>query len=172
MGRLWPPPGGGMMVFLGSGPRGEGRARPMKVDSILKDKGRDVQTVGTDVSLVLAIHQLSTRGIGALVVSEDGRRVNGLFSEREVVRGLAKHGARLLDLRVGDVMARSVPVCSSQDTIRDVMAEMTRSRNRHLPVVDGGALCGLISIGDVVKHRLEELELESSVLRDAALRHR
>ena len=160
------------MVFLGSGPRGEGRASPMKVDSILKGKGRDVQTVGTDVSLVLAIHQLSTRGIGALVVSEDGRRVNGLFSEREVVRGLAKHGAGLLDLRVGDVMARSVPVCSSQDTIRDAMAEMTRSRNRHLPVVDGGALCGLISIGDVVKHRLEELELESSVLRDAALRRR
>ena len=144
----------------------------MKVESILKSKGRDVQTVASDLSLVLAVHQLSTRGIGALIVSEDGRRVDGLLSEREVVRGLAKHGAALLDLRVRDIMARTVPVCSSQDTIRDAMAEMTRSRNRHLPVVDDGALCGLISIGDVVKHRLEELELEALVLRDAALRHR
>ncbi len=143
----------------------------MKVESILKSKGRNVQTVASEVSLVLAVHQLSSRGIGALVVSDDGRRVDGLLSEREVVRGLAKHGTGLLDLRVRDVMARDVPVCSSQDTIREVMAEMTRSRNRHLPVVDDGALAGLISIGDVVKHRLEELELEALVLRDAALRH-
>jgi len=144
----------------------------MKVESILKSKGHDVQTVGSDLSLVLAVHKLSTRGIGALVVSEDGRGVDGLLSEREVVRGLAKHGSNLLDLRVHDVMARTVPICSSQDTIRSAMTEMTRSRNRHLPVVDDGALCGLISIGDVVKHRLEELELEALVLRDAALRHR
>ncbi len=144
----------------------------MKVESILKSKGRDVQIVGSEVSLVLAVHQLSSRTIGALVVSDDGRTLDGLLSEREIVRGLAKHGAALLDLRVRDVMLRHVPVCSSQDSIRDAMAEMTRSRNRHLPVVDGGALAGLISIGDVVKHRLEELELEALVLRDAALRHR
>ncbi|MFP5372867.1 MAG: CBS domain-containing protein [Actinomycetes bacterium] len=144
----------------------------MKVESILKSKGRDVQIVTPEVSLVLAVHQLSSRSIGALVVSHDGRAVDGLLSEREIVRGLARHGAALLDLRVRDVMLRDVPVCSSQDTIRDAMAEMTRSRNRHLPVVDGGALAGLISIGDVVKHRLEELELEALVLRDAALRHR
>ena len=144
----------------------------MKVESILKSKGRDVQIVGSEESLVLAVHLLSSRSIGALVVSGDGRAVDGLLSEREVVRGLAKHGAALLDLRVRDVMLRDLPVCSPQDTIRHAMAEMTRSRNRHLPVVDGGALAGLISIGDVVKHRLEELELEASVLRDAALRHR
>ncbi len=144
----------------------------MKVESILKSKGRDVETITAVESLVLAVHQLSTRGIGALVVSDDGRRVDGLLGEREVVRGLAKHGSRLLELRVFDVMARSVPVCSSQDTIRHAMAEMTRSRNRHLPVVDDGELAGLISIGDVVKHRLEELELEALVLRDAAIRHR
>ena len=144
----------------------------MKVESILKGKGHQVHTIGSDVSVVLALHELSSRAIGALVVSNDGRRVEGVVGEREVVRGLAKHGAHLLDLRVNDVMARSVPVCSSQDTIQHAMAVMTRSRNRHLPVVDGGALCGLISIGDVVKHRLEELELEAMVLRDAALRHR
>lgn len=144
----------------------------MKVESILKSKGREVHTVSSELAMVLAIHELSTRRIGALVVSEDGRAVEGLLTEREVVRGLAKHGAVLLDLRVRDVMARNVPLCSSQDTIRDAMAEMTRSRNRHLPVVDQGSLCGLISIGDVVKHRLEELELEALVLRDAALRRR
>ena len=144
----------------------------MKVESILKDKGRDVQTIGTTVSLVLAVHQLSTMGIGALVVSDDGRRVDGLLGEREVVRGLAKHNVGLLDLRVSEVMDRSPTICSPQDTIRHAMAEMTRTRNRHLPVVDGGVLCGLISIGDVVKHRLEELELEALVLRDVAIRHR
>jgi len=144
----------------------------MKVESILSGKGREVQTVGSEVSLVHAIHQLSSMGIGALVVSDDGRRVDGLLGEREVVRGLARHGAGLLDLRVHEVMARSVAICSPQDTLRHAMAEMTRTRNRHLPVVDDGALCGLISIGDVVKHRLEELELEALVLRDVAIRHR
>ncbi len=150
----------------------EGKRRNMKVEFILDRKGRDVQTIGAEASIVLALHELSSKGIGALVVSEDGRLVDGLVGEREVVRGLAKHGAGLLDLRVRDVMARSVTTCSSQDTIRHAMAEMTRSRNRHLPVVDGGALCGLISIGDVVKHRLEEVEMEALVLRDAAIRHR
>jgi CBS domain-containing protein len=144
----------------------------MKVESILKAKGRDVQTVGSSVSLELAVHQLSTMGIGALVVSDDGRRVDGLLGEREIVRGLAKHNVGLLDLQVHDVMDRSPTICSSQDTIRHAMEEMTRTRNRHLPVVDGGTLSGLISIGDVVKHRLEELELEASVLRDVAIRHR
>ena len=75
-------------------------------------------------------------------------------------------------MQVHEVMDRSPTICSSQDTIRHAMTEMTRTRNRHLPVVDDGALCGLISIGDVVKHRLEELELETLVLRDIAIRHR
>ena len=144
----------------------------MKVESILTGKGHDVQSVVSDLSLVLAIHQLSSKGIGALVVSDDGREVLGLLSEREVVRGLAKHGAHVLDLRVRDVMAKSVPVCSPDDSIQHVMEEMTRSRYRHLPVVGPSGLCGLISIGDVVKHRLEEMELETMVLRDVAIRHR
>ena len=144
----------------------------MKVESILKGKGSDVQTIGPSVSIVLAVHQLSTMGIGALVVSGDGRKVDGILGEREIVRGLAKHNVGLLDMQVHEVMDRAPTICSSQDTIRHAMAEMTRTRNRHLPVVDEGALCGLISIGDVVKHRLEELELETLVLRDVALRHR
>jgi len=144
----------------------------VNVESILRSKGSEVQTIESGASLTMAVHRLSSIGIGALVVSDDGRAVDGVLAEREVVRGLSRHGAHVLDMRVRDVMARSVPVCAPQDSIRDVMAEMTRSRNRHLPVVDGGALCGLISLGDVVKHRLEELELEASVLRDVAIRHR
>jgi CBS domain-containing protein len=144
----------------------------MKVESILSGKGRAVHTIGPGASLVLVVHQLSSLGIGALVVTDDGQEVEGLVGEREIVRGLAKHGGRLLDLRVGDVMIRSVPVCSPDDTLQHVMREMTRTRNRHLPVVDAGGLCGLVSIGDVVKHRLEDLELEALVLRDAAIRHR
>jgi len=143
----------------------------VNVESILRIKGAKVQTIESGAAVELAVHRLSTIGIGALVVSDDGRTVDGILAEREVVRGLARHGAHLVDLRVRDVMARSVPVCAPRDSIRDVMAEMTRSRNRHLPVVDKGALCGLISLGDVVKHRLEELELEALVLRDVAIRH-
>lgn len=144
----------------------------MRVESILNIKGRDVQTVSSETSVAIAVHRLSARGIGALVVSDDGQRVIGMLAEREIVRGLAKHGVELLHLPVRDIMARSIPVISPQDGIRDAMAEMTRSRNRHLPVVDDGKLCGLISVGDLVKHRLDEMELETMVLRDAAIRHR
>lgn len=138
----------------------------MTVQNILKSKGTKVETVRPDVIVVAAVHRLVMKGIGALVVSEDGERLVGLFAERDVVRGLASHGARLMNMRVGEVMSRGVPVCSPNDTISTAMAEMTRSRNRHLPVVDNGKLCGLISVGDVVKQRLEDMELEAMVLRD------
>ncbi len=139
----------------------------MNVESILKVKGSEVQTVSPDALAVFAVHKLTTAGIGALVVSADGVRLEGVISERDVVRGLSRHGARLLDLPVADVMTRRVPVCSPDDTLAHVMAEMTRTRHRHLPVIREGRLCGLVSIGDIVKHRLEDLELEASVLRDA-----
>ena len=139
----------------------------MNVESILKVKGSEVQTVSPDALAVFAVHKLTTAGIGALVVSADGVRLEGVISERDVVRGLSRHGARLLDLPVADVMTRRVPVCSPDDTLAHVMAEMTRTRHRHLPVIRDGRLRGLVSIGDIVKHRLEELELETSVLRDA-----
>jgi len=139
----------------------------MKVGSILQVKGRDVETVRPETSLEIAVHKLSSLGFGALVVSEDGEHLAGVISERDVVRGLAKHGTRLLDLTVGDVMTKRGPVCSPDDSIRHVMAEMTRTRQRHLPVVDAGKLCGVVSIGDVVKRRLEDMELETNVLRDA-----
>ena len=139
----------------------------MKVDGILKAKGHDVETVGPDTAVVLAVDRLSSMQIGALVVSVDGRKVEGVVSERDVVRGLAKHGGRMLDLKVSDVMERHVPVCSPDDPIGDVMAQMTRTRNRHIPVVHNSQLYGLVSIGDLLKNRLEELELQTNVLRDS-----
>lgn len=139
----------------------------MKVESILKIKGRDVETVRPDTSVVVAIHKLTTLRIGALVVSGDGERVEGVVSERDIVHGLNKHGARLLDLTVRDVMSRNAPVCAPEDSLQSVMAEMTKSRNRHLPVTTDGRLVGLVSIGDVVKHRLDDMQLETSVLRDS-----
>lgn len=139
----------------------------MKVDTILEVKGRQVEKVRPDTSIDIAIHKLSSLGFGALMVSKDGVRLDGVFSERDVVRGLSKHGTRLLELTVGDVMSKRVPVVSPEDTLQHVMAEMTRSRHRHLPVVADGTLAGVVSIGDVVKHRLEEMQLETNVLRDA-----
>lgn len=139
----------------------------MKVESILSGKGRTVETVTPGASIVMALHKLTTMGIGALVVSEDGTRVHGVLNERDIVRGLNKHGSRLMEMTVGEVMSKGVPVCAADDTLKRVMEEMTRTRNRHVPVVDNGRLCGLVSIGDVVKNLVEEVELEVGVLRDA-----
>ncbi len=141
----------------------------MKVESILKRKGRQVNTIDPDSLVMVAIHRLVAENIGALVVSRDGERVDGVLSERDIVRGLMRHGGRLLEMNVGSVMSKGVPVCSPEDTLATVMTQMTLTRNRHLPVVDGGRLCGIVSIGDVVKDRVEELQLEASVLRDAYL---
>ena len=143
----------------------------MKVEGILEAKGRHVETTTPGAELQLVMHKLTTRGIGALVVT-NGTKVEGTISERDIVRGLARHGPRVLDLRVRDVMSRNGPTCSPDDSLQHVMAEMTRTRFRHLPVVDAaGELCGIVSIGDVVKHRLSEMELETRVLRDAYIAH-
>ncbi|MGH7332632.1 MAG: CBS domain-containing protein [Candidatus Rokuibacteriota bacterium] len=139
----------------------------MKVSSILKGKGRTVVTVRPDASLASAIRELTEKGIGALVVSEDDRSVRGLISERDIVQALARFGPLRLDLRVSDVMMAHVVTCHQDDTITKVMDLMTRHRVRHLPVVEEGQLRGLVSIGDVVKHRLDELETETNVLREA-----
>lgn len=139
----------------------------MKVSSILKGKGTNVVTVRPDASLASAIRELTERGIGALVVSEDDVSVLGLISERDIVQALARFGPLRLDLHVLDVMMRHVVTCHQDDTITVVMDLMTRHRVRHLPVVEEGRLRGLVSIGDVVKHRLDELETETNVLREA-----
>ena len=141
----------------------------MRVVDILNRKGRHVETIRPDAKVLMAVHRMRMQNVGALVVSRDGARVEGVLSERDVVRSLTRHGGDLLDMSVVAVMSRGVPLCSPDDSLQLVMAQMTRTRNRHLPVVEDGILCGIVSLGDVVKHRLEEMELETSVLRDAYL---
>ena len=143
----------------------------MRVEGILRSKGGEVETIQPDAKVLMAVHRLRMQNIGALVVTRDGVRVEGMLTERDVVRGLTRHGADLLDMSVVAVMSRP-PVCSPDASLASVMAQMTRTRNRHLPVVVDGELRGIVSIGDVVKHRLEEMELETSVLRDAYLTRR
>ena len=137
----------------------------MNVETILRAKGRDVATIEPDSTVENAIRLLASRRIGALIVSEDGRRVDGIVSERDIVQGLADHGPALLEQRVEEVMTRRVHTCSPEDTVEELMGRMTERRIRHLPVVEAGALCGMVSIGDVVKNRLEEVEYEASSLR-------
>ena len=141
----------------------------MSVDGILRAKGAAVVTIRPDATIRDLVHGLRDQRIGAMVVSEDGRSLLGIISERDVVRGLAELGPRVLDAQVAELMTREVVACSPRDTVKHVMAEMTRRRIRHLPVVADGVLCGIVSIGDVVKNRLEELETETNVLREVYL---
>ncbi len=139
----------------------------MKVDAILRAKGNRVVTVTPETPLSVVAYRLRQEHIGALPVSPDGNKVLGIVSERDIVRGLADHGPVILGWQAAQLMTQPVKTCTPRDTIQSVMAEMTRSRLRHLPVIDGGRLVGIVSIGDVVKNRLDELELEASVMRDA-----
>ncbi len=138
----------------------------MKVQAMLDAKGSEVATTRPDATIAAAIDILKREGIGALVVTDSGGGLAGIISERDIVRGLVDHGGDLLKMPVAELMTRSVKTCGPDHNINDVMAEMTRSRIRHLPVLADDRLCGIISIGDVVKNRLEELEAETSVLRD------
>ena len=138
----------------------------MKVRNIIGDKGREVATIRSESTISTAANLLKLKGIGALVVSEDGSQVAGIISERDIVRGLVDHGHELLEMRVTELMTRTVKTCALDADVTEVMGEMTRSSVRHLPVLEKGALVGIISIGDVVKNRLGELETETNVLRD------
>lgn len=144
----------------------------MSVRDILTAKGSTVETIRGEAALPLALHKLASLRIGALVVSPDGEQVEGVLSEGDIVRALSRHGARLLDMNVRDVMAKGGPSCSPDDSITAVTVEMTRNRKRHLPVVDGTRLVGIISVGDVVKKRLDDLELEAAVLRESWIARR
>ena len=141
----------------------------MRVREVLDAKGRGVVTVRPEASVSTVVHRLVLERIGALVVSEDGRHIAGVVTESDIVRALAKDGAAAVasGRRVAELMTRNVATCTPEDTVKRVMAEMTRRRVRHLPVVEGGGLAGIVSIGDVVKSRLGEVELEADVLRDA-----
>jgi CBS domain-containing protein len=140
----------------------------MKVETILAAKGGRVETIRPDRLITLAAAKLRDARIGALVVSKDGREVKGIISERDIVRGIAERGAAALELQVSNLMTPKVITCTPDDSVTHLMQLMTERRIRHLPVVSAdGELRGIVSIGDVVKNRLEELELETTVLRDA-----
>jgi CBS domain-containing protein len=138
----------------------------MTVKAILSAKGGDVITIDPTTNVAAAVKILAEKKIGALVVTGPDRRVIGIVSERDIVQELAAHGTASLDLPLTDVMTRKVMTCSASDTISSVMERMTDGKFRHLPVVEQGRLAGIISIGDVVKHRLHEMEREQSALRD------
>jgi len=137
----------------------------MNVETILRSKGRDVATIGPNETIGAAVKELISRNIGALVVSGDGKGVNGIISERDIVHALADQGADLLTSKVAQVMTHRVITCDPSDSVEKLMAEMTNRRLRHFPVVEDGRLCGIISIGDVVKNRLDEVEYEARSLR-------
>ncbi len=139
----------------------------MHVHSVLKVKGNAVATIAPEASLGEATASLRDHGVGALVVSRDGRTIDGIISERDVVRALAAHGASTLGQAVSSAMSTSVSTCRGDDTIDQMMAMMTERRIRHLPVVgESGHLAGIISIGDVVKARVGQLEQENNQLHD------
>ena len=137
----------------------------MFVSDILGTKGGLVYTISPATSVAQAAAQLSTRRIGSLVVVDKHGDVAGIVSERDIVRALALFGDLALDRDVGEIMTRDVVTCDPDDSIDEVMATMTRGRFRHVPVVKHGELYGLVSIGDVVKARLEEQAHEAEALR-------
>jgi CBS domain-containing protein len=138
----------------------------MTVKAVLAAKGGDVVTIEPNTNVLAATKLLAERRIGALVVTGPDRRVIGIVSERDIVQRLAVHGPATLDLPLNEVMTRKVMTCTPADTISSVMERMTQGKFRHLPVVEQGRLAGIVSIGDVVKHRLHEMESEQSALRD------
>lgn len=138
----------------------------MKVEAILAAKGREVASIHPSATLATVAQRLRLEGIGSLVVLDDGKLV-GIISERDVVHAFAGHRAEAAEIKVAEVMTQDVISCRPEDSLTRVLGLMTRHRVRHLPVLEAGRLAGLISIGDAVKHRLDELELEAAVLRDA-----
>ena len=138
----------------------------MKVSSVLKFKGDDVHTIRPEETIQTVFRTFKEKNIGALVVSDNYVEVQGMISERDIILGFAEHGADFLTKAVAEVMQKAA-VCSPGDDLELVMSRMTTRRVRHLAVADDGLLCGIISIGDVVKKQLADLELEANVLRDA-----
>ena len=136
----------------------------MTVAAILSNKGRDVITVSPDLSIAEIVRILAERRIGAIVVTDGANHILGIVSERDVVRALAR-GAAALNGPASSIMTAKVVTCTDRNTINEVMARMTEGRFRHLPVVEDGQLAGIVSIGDVVKARIEQVEREADEMR-------
>jgi CBS domain-containing protein len=138
----------------------------MNVARILKDKGRDVTTILPAIKIKDAISVLAEKKIGAAVICDSDLRVAGIISERDIVRILAANGPAVLDEPVSKFMTKEVMTCVERDTVSWLMEEMTSRRFRHMPVVEGGRLIGIVSIGDVVKQRMALVELEAASMRE------
>ena len=143
----------------------------MFISDVLRTKGRHVEKIHPTDSVELAVRKLSEHRIGALVVEDRWMKPIGIFSERDFINAAAKDGAAVLGFEVEQLMSRPIRTCRSSDPIDAVLATMTIARIRHLPVIDGNELKGIVSIGDLVKHRLDEKELEASVLLDLSRMH-
>jgi CBS domain-containing protein len=137
----------------------------MNVETILRNKGNRVVTIRRNATVADAVDLLNRERIGAIVVSEDGRGVDGILSERDIVIALAEDGGDLMSRLVGGIMTRTVITCDPSATVEEMMAEMTNRRIRHFPVVADGRLIGIVSIGDLVKNRLDEVEFEANSMR-------
>jgi CBS domain-containing protein len=136
----------------------------MRISDILRRKGHDVATIEPHRTVRELVDRLAEAGVGALVVTGDGRGVDGIVSERDVVRGLHRSGAELLDRAVSSIMTGEVHTCGPSATVEELMRLMTDRRFRHVPVVEDDLLIGIVSIGDVVKHRIDELQDERDQL--------
>jgi CBS domain-containing protein len=137
----------------------------MNVATILKMKGREVATAAAQATLMEISRDLAEHKVGAMVIVDDAGQVTGIISERDIVRAISSHGADVLSRSAGDFMTRGVVTCSEEDTLAELMERMTDGRFRHLPVVDGDKLVGIVSIGDVVKERISEAESEAEAMR-------
>ena len=138
----------------------------MNVKAILAAKGGDIFSIEPTADLAAAAKLLSTHRIGSIVIRGAGGRLAGILSERDIVRAVSEHGIDALSVSVGQVMTRNVMTCSEHDSIADLMERMTSGKFRHMPVLRDGQLIGIISIGDVVKQRVEEIEHDADALRD------
>lgn len=141
----------------------------MTVKAILSNKGRSVVTISPNITLSMAIKILAENRIGAVVVTNAQHGVDGILSERDLVLALAEHGSAALEQPVDRVMTKKVFTCVETETVHEVMERMTAGKFRHVPVLEDGRLAGIVSIGDVVKHRLMQVESESNALREYIL---
>jgi CBS domain-containing protein len=140
----------------------------MLISDVLRSKGSDVVQIRTADSVALAVRKLAEHRIGALVVEDRWMKLVGIFSERDFVNAIARDGAAVLGFDVEQLMTSPIISCRTSDRIDAALATMTVSRIRHLPVIDDGRLKGIVSIGDLVKQRLDEKELEANVLLEIA----
>ncbi len=140
----------------------------MIVSAILKQKGADVETTHPEVSIAEAARRLTEKGIGSLVVCEPQGKVVGILSERDIIKGISTHGQAVFGHPIKSIMTDGIITCAPDDQVKHIMSVMTRQRVRHIPVLVDRNLVGIVSIGDLVKSRLGQTELEVNVLRDHA----